>query len=76
MVRASWEQIGQDYRESAEGQHNLWTGKWGGEPRRSGLDDAGYAAIKRWRPLVRARAPSSSGRRGLVMSRAGRPGVA
>ena len=28
----------------AEGQHNLWTGKWGGEPGRSGLDDAGYAA--------------------------------
>ena len=52
---ASWEQIGaargasaeqarQDYREWAEGQHNLWTGKWGGEPGRSGLDDAGYAA--------------------------------
>jgi hypothetical protein len=52
---ASWEQIGaargasaeqarQDYRAWAEGQHNLWTGKWGGEPGRFGLDDAGYAA--------------------------------
>ena len=52
---ATWEQIGaacgtsadqarQYYREWAEGQHNLWTGKWGGEPGRSGLDDAGYAA--------------------------------
>ena len=52
---ASWEQIAaargtsaeqarQDYREWAEGQHDLWTGKWGGEPGRSGLDDAGYAA--------------------------------
>ena len=51
---ASWEQIAaargtsaeqarQDYREWAEGQHGLWTGKWGGEPGRSGLDDAGYA---------------------------------
>jgi hypothetical protein len=28
----------------AECQHNLWAGKWGGEPGRSGLDDAGYAA--------------------------------
>ncbi len=52
---ASWEQIAaargtgaeqarQEYREWAEGQHDLWTGKWGGEPGRSGLDDAGYAA--------------------------------
>jgi hypothetical protein len=60
---ASWEQIGaargtsaeqarQDYREWAEGQHNLWTGKWGGEPGRSGLDDAGYAAA-----LARAHEP-------------------
>jgi hypothetical protein len=59
---ASWEQIGaargagaeqarQDYREWAEGQHNLWTGKWGGEPGRSGLDDAGYAeALRRLEP--------------------------
>ena len=53
-ARASWEQIGaargtsadqarQDYREWAEGQHNLWTGAYGGEPGRYGLDDAGYA---------------------------------
>jgi hypothetical protein len=52
---ASWEQIGaargtsaeqarQEYREWAEGQHGLWTGKWGGEPGMSGLDDAAYAA--------------------------------
>src|SRR5215831_8581161 len=52
---ASWEQIAaargtsseqarQEYRDWAEGQHGLWTGKWGGEPGRSGLDDAGYAA--------------------------------
>jgi len=59
---ASWEQIGaargasaeqarQDYREWAEGQHNLWTGKWGGEPGRSGLDDAAYAeALRRLEP--------------------------
>jgi hypothetical protein len=59
---ASWEQIGaargtsaeqarQDYREWAEGQHNLWTGKWGGEPGRSGLDDAGYAeSLRRLEP--------------------------
>ena len=59
---ASWEQIAaargtsagqarQDYREWAEGQHNLWTGKWGGEPGRSGLNDAGYAeAIRRLEP--------------------------
>jgi hypothetical protein len=59
---ASWEQIAaargtsaeqarQDYREWAEGQHNLWTGKWGGEPGRSGLDDAGYAeALRRLEP--------------------------
>ena len=51
---ASWEQIAaargssaeqarHEYREWAEGQHDLWTGKWGGEPGRSGLDDAGYA---------------------------------
>jgi len=56
---ASWEQIAaargtsaeqarQDYREWAEGQHNLWTGKWGNEPGRSGLDDAGYAAAAAW----------------------------
>jgi hypothetical protein len=56
---ASWEQIGaargtsaeqarQDYRAWAEGQHGLWTGKWGGEPGQMGLDDAGYvAAIER-----------------------------
>jgi hypothetical protein len=59
---ATWEQIGaargasveqarQDYREWAEGQHNLWTGKWGGEPGRSGLDDAGYAeSLRRLEP--------------------------
>ena len=59
---ASWEQIGagrgtsaeqarQEYREWAEGQHDLWTGKWGGEPGRSGLDDAGYAeALRRLEP--------------------------
>jgi hypothetical protein len=59
---ASWEQIGaargesaeqacQDYREWAEGQHDLWTGKWSGEPGRSGLDDAGYAeALRRLEP--------------------------
>ena len=59
---ASWEQIGaarstsadqarQDYREWAEGQHSLWTGKWGGEPGRSGLDDAAYAdALRRLEP--------------------------
>jgi hypothetical protein len=51
---ASWEQIAAarctsaeqarwDYREWAEGQHDLWTGKWGGEPGRSGLDDDAYA---------------------------------
>jgi hypothetical protein len=40
---ASAEQARQEYREWAEGQHDLWTGKWGGEPGRSGLDDAGYA---------------------------------
>lgn len=51
---ASWEQIGaarstsadqarQEHREWAEGQHNLWTGTYGGESGRSGLDDAGYA---------------------------------
>jgi hypothetical protein len=38
-------------REWAEGQHNLWTGKCGGEPGRSGLDDAGYAeALRRLEP--------------------------
>ena len=59
---ASWEQIGaargagaeqarQDYRAWAEGQHHLWTGTWGGEPGRSGLDDAGYAeALRRLEP--------------------------
>ena len=40
----SAEQARQDYRGWAGGQHDLWTGKWGGEPGRSGLDDAGYAA--------------------------------
>jgi hypothetical protein len=51
---ASWEQIAAargtsaeqarwDYGEWAEGQHDLWTGKWGGEPGRSGLDDDAYA---------------------------------
>jgi hypothetical protein len=44
---ASAEQARQEYREWAEGQHNLWTGKWGGEPGRSGLDDAGYAEALR-----------------------------
>jgi len=34
----------QNYREWAEGQHGLWTGRFGGEPGRFGLDDAGYAA--------------------------------
>ena len=54
---ASWEQIGaargasaeqarQDYREWAKGQHDLWTGKWGGEPGRSGLN-SDAAAIAR-----------------------------
>jgi len=54
----SWEQIGaargasaeqarQDYREWAEGQRDLW----GGEPGRSGLDDAAYAeALRRLEP--------------------------
>ena len=52
---ASWAQIAAargcsepkaraDYRHWAEGQHNLWTGAYGGEPSRFGLDDAGYAA--------------------------------
>jgi hypothetical protein len=51
---ATWEQIAdacgcseakarQEYREWAEGQHNLWTGTYGGESGRFGLDDAGYA---------------------------------
>jgi hypothetical protein len=50
---ASWEQIGaargtsaeqarQDYREWAEGQHNLWRGEYS-DGGRFGLDDAGYA---------------------------------
>ena len=59
---ASWEQIAaargtsgeqarQEYRGWAEGQHDLWTGKWGGEPGRCGLDDAGYAeALRRLEP--------------------------
>ena len=47
----SAEQARQDYREWAEGQHNLWTGKWGGEPGMSGLNDAGYAeALRRLEP--------------------------
>jgi hypothetical protein len=60
---ASWEQIGaargtsaeqarQDYREWAEGQHNLWTGAYGGEGGRFGMDDAEYAAA-----IERANAP-------------------
>ena len=36
---------------SPEGQHSLWTGKWGGEPGRSGPDDAAYAeALHRLEP--------------------------
>ncbi len=55
---ASWEQIGaargasaeqarRDYREWAEGQHDLWTGKWGGEPGRCGL---GRCRVRRSAP--------------------------
>jgi hypothetical protein len=48
---ASAEQARQEYREWAEGQHGLWTGKWGGEPGRCGLDDAAYAeALRRLEP--------------------------
>jgi hypothetical protein len=48
---ASAEQARQEYREWAEGQHNLWAGKWGGEPGRCGLDDVGYAeALRRLEP--------------------------
>jgi hypothetical protein len=53
---ASWEQIGaargtsaervrQEYREWAQGQHDLWTGRLGGEPGRLGLDDIDYTAV-------------------------------
>jgi hypothetical protein len=56
---ATWEQVAdargcdetqarQDYREWAEGQHNLWTGAYGGQRGRFGMDDAEYAeAIER-----------------------------
>jgi hypothetical protein len=44
---ASAEQARQEYREWAEGQHGLWTGKWGGEPGQSGLDDAAYTEALR-----------------------------
>jgi hypothetical protein len=56
---ATWQQVADargcdeaearsDYREWAEGQHDLWTGKLGGKPSRFGLDDAEYrAAIAR-----------------------------
>jgi hypothetical protein len=64
---ASWEQIGarvsadrarQEHREWAEGQHDLWTGRFGGEPGRFGLDDAGCAEA-----IARAAEPDPPRRR-------------
>ena len=90
-ARASWEQIGaargasaeqarQDYREWAEGQHGMWTGKWGGRARqvrpgrcrvrRSAPPPGAGPGGRRIRRVTPREAPSSSGRRGLVMSRA------
>jgi hypothetical protein len=72
---ASWEQIGEargtsteqarrDYREWAEGQHDLWTGKLGGEPGRFGLDGTEYAAAVARAGLERRSSNGAGFRRG------------
>jgi hypothetical protein len=79
---ASWEQIGeargasaeqarQEHREWAGGQHDLWTGRFGGEPGRFGLDDAGYAeAIARGAELDPAAAKAHAAKHRILCAHA------